>query len=124
MRNLLIGLLMVLLGISTAGCALFLVGAGAAGGVAISKDTATVNVDKSFEQAWNVTYKQLESMGAINLQDKKVGKIGANIQNSEVTANIKRLTRKTVTIEIKARKNLLPNVGLAQDILNAIIQQL
>ena len=117
-------LLIIFLSVSTLGCALFLVGAGAAGGVAISKDTATVNVDKSFEQAWNVTYKQLESMGAINLQDKKVGKIGANIQNSEVTANIKRLTRKTVTIEIKARKNLLPNVGLAQDILNAIIQQL
>lgn len=123
MKSRLLALLLLSLCIVTSGCAAVLVGAGAAGGIAISKDSASVNLDKSFDAAWKVTYKQLEKMGAINLQDKKAGKIEANIQDSEVTANIKQLTPKTVTIDIKARKNLFPNLTLAEDILNRIIQQ-
>lgn len=106
------------------GCAAVLVGAGVGGGIAISKDSASVNLDKSFDTAWSVTFKQIEKMGAINFQDKKSGKIEANIQNSKVTAKVTQLTKMTINIEIKARKNLLPNVSLAQEILNQIIQKL
>jgi len=123
MRNLFLVLLLISFVMTSSGCFALLLGAGVAGGVAISKDTASVNVDKSFDAAWKATYDQLEKMGAINLQDKKVGKIEANIEDSEVTALIKQLTAKTVTIEIKARKNLFPNVTLAQDILNQIIKK-
>jgi hypothetical protein len=115
---------LLFLSFSLIGCTALIIGGGVAGGIAISKDTATVNLDRSFDAAWNVTYKQLEKMGAITLQDKKANKIEARIQDSDVTATIKQLTPKTITIEIKARKNFFPNVSLAQDILNEIIQKL
>lgn len=123
MKKLLNGLVLLCFCIFSAGCAAVLVGGGVAGGIAISKDSASVNMDKSFDQAWKATYKQLEKMGAINFQDKKAGKIEANIQDSNITAKVTSLTPKTVSIEIKARKNLFPNVNLAQDILSQIIQQ-
>src|SRR3989338_2060037 len=100
MRNLLVGWLLfgclVLTGCVAAG----LVGTGAAGGVALSKDSATVNLDQSFDSVWNVTLKQLDGMGAVNLQDKKAGKIEADIQDSHVTATVKQLTKKTISLEI------------------------
>jgi hypothetical protein len=122
MKNLLIGMLLISCLLSS-GCVVALVGAGAAGGIALSKDSAMVNLDQDFDRVWSITSKQLESMGAITLQDKKAGKIEADIQESQVTAVIKQLTAKTVSLEVKARKNLFPNVTLAQDILNQIIQK-
>jgi len=83
MKRFLLVLWLLFFGFSLSGCVAVLVGGGVAGGIALSKDSASVNLDKSFDQAWNVTYKQLEKMGAINLQDKKSGKIEANIPEDD-----------------------------------------
>ena len=102
------------------GCAAVLIGAGVAGGVAISEDTAKLEVDTSYNRAWNVTYDTLKSMGAVNLQDKDSGKIAANVQDTKIEAKVLPLTPQTVRIEIKARKNLLPKMDLAMTIINRI----
>jgi|CXWL01.1.fsa_nt_gi hypothetical protein len=106
--------------LSVYGCAAVLIGAGVAGGVAISEDTAKFEVDTSYNHAWSVTYDTIKKMGAINTQDKDSGKIEANIQNTRVDAKVIPLTPQTVRIEIKARKNLLPNMDLAMTIINKI----
>ena len=59
---------------SLCGCAALLIGGGVAGGIAISRDTAKLESDTSFQRAWTVTYKTLDSLGVINLEDKKSGK--------------------------------------------------
>jgi hypothetical protein len=102
------------------GCAAVLIGAGVAGGVAISEDTAKLDIDTSYSRAWKVTYDTIKDMGAINIQDKDSGKIEANIQNTQVVAKVLPLTAQTVRIEVKARKNLLPNMDLAMLIVNRI----
>ncbi len=102
------------------GCAAILIGAGVAGGVAISEDTAKLEVDTSYERAWTVVYSTIKSMGAVNTQDKDVGKIEANIQDSRVDVKVLPITSKAVRIEVKARKNLLPNMDLAMMIVNRI----
>ena len=106
------------------GCLAILVGSGVAAGVAISEDTVRLNKDASFNHAWSVTHRTLKDMGEINLQDKNSGRIEANIRNSTVTAQIKELTAKTVSIEIKARKNLFPNIDLATEISNKLSSRL
>lgn len=106
--------------LSTYGCAAVLIGAGVAGGVAISEDTAKLDVDTSYSKAWKVAYDTIKDMGAINLQDKDSGKIEANIQNTHIVAKVLPLTAQTVRIEVKARKNLLPNMDLAMLIVNRI----
>jgi len=110
--------------VSCSGCAALLAGAGVAGGVAISKDTARLDKDKDFETAWDVTFKTLKEMGDITRQDKQTGRIEATIQETAVTASIKKLTEKTTRIEIKSRKNLLPYRELAIEIINTLNQRL
>lgn len=102
------------------GCAAVLIGAGVAGGVAISEDTAKLEVDTSYNRAWSITYDTIKKMGAINNQDKLSGKIEANVQDSKITAKVIPITPQTVRIEIKSRKNLLPNMDLAMNIINRI----
>ena len=102
------------------GCAAILIGAGVAGGVAISEDTAKLEVDTSYGRAWKITYDTIKSMGAVNSQDKDSGKIEANVQDTKIEAKVIPLTPQAVRIEIKARKNLLPNMDLAMRIVNRI----
>jgi hypothetical protein len=102
------------------GCAAVLVGAGVAGGIAISEDTAKLEVDTSFDRAWKTTYDVIKGMGVISDTDRETGKLEALIQESKVEARIIPLTSRTVRIEIKARKNLLPNMDLAMRIINRI----
>jgi hypothetical protein len=102
------------------GCAAVLVGAGVAGGIAISEDTAKLETDSTFDRSWKVTYDVLRSMGAITKQDRESGKIEAVIQDSKVEAKIIPLTSRTTQVQIKARKNMLPNMDLAMRIINRI----
>ncbi len=102
------------------GCAAVLIGAGVAGGVAISEDTAKLEVDTSFNRAWSVTYDTIKKMGAINTQDKTSGKIEANVDDIKIEAKVIPITAQTVRIEVKARKNLLPKMDMAMNIINRI----
>ena len=106
------------------GCAAVLIGGAVAGGVAISKDTAKLEKDTSYDRAWSIAYKTINNMGRIDLQDKKAGKIQADIKDAKVTAQITQITAKSVRIEVKARKNLFPNIDLAVDIINKINSKL
>lgn len=102
------------------GCAAVLISAGIVGGVAISEDTAKLEADTSYNRAWKIAYNVIKGMGAINFQDKESGKIVANVQDSKIEAKVIPLTPKTVRIEIKARKNMLPNMDLAMIVINRI----
>ncbi|MBL8014258.1 MAG: DUF3568 family protein [Candidatus Omnitrophica bacterium] len=102
------------------GCAAILIGAGVAGGVAISEDTAKLEIDTTYDRAWNAVHEMVKSMGIINAQNKDSGKIEANIQDSRVDVKVLPVTSKTVRVEVKARKNLLPNMDLAMTIINRI----
>jgi hypothetical protein len=106
------------------GCAALLIGGGVAGGIAISKDTAQLEIDSSFEHAWDVIYSTVDDMGLIGLRDKKAGRIEADVQNSKVIVQLKRITAKAVRIKVSARKNLFPNIDLAIDIINRIHDKL
>jgi hypothetical protein len=106
------------------GCAAVLVGAGVAGGIAISEDTAKLEADTSYDRAWKLTYDAVKSAGVITKSDREIGKIEAMVEDSKVEAKVVPLTPRTVRIEIKARKNLLPNMDLAMRIINRINSKL
>ncbi len=120
--SVILGIMISCAGVS--GCAAVLVGAGVAGGIAISEDTAKLEADTSYDRAWKLTYDAVKSMGVITKSDRDLGKIEAMVQESKVEAKIVPLTSRTVRIEIKARKNLLPNMDLAMRIINKINSKL
>lgn len=123
-NKLLFGLLGIFLLLSIYGCAALLLGAGAVSGVAVSKDTSRLAKDVSFNRAWEISRKLVSNMGVINLEDKKAGRIEANIKDSKVIIICKQLTPKTIQLEVKARKNMFPNIDLAIEIINAINSKL
>lgn len=106
------------------GCVLFVLGAGAAGGLAATHDKVHLQFDTDFENGWKITHKALDFMGIINSQDKAAGTILATIEESNVVAKVTVIGQSSIQIEVKARKNMLPNLDLANKILNDINNRL
>ena len=108
------------------GCAIFLLGAGVGGGIAISKDTMEGHFDKKLDQVWKASREVVMQEGFIRLEDKLHGAIDAEVRKSEVKIEILQVSEKTVRIRVKARKGykLLPNPDLANELYNKIFYKL
>jgi len=106
------------------GCAAMLIGAGVAGGLVISEDAAKFNVDKDFNHAWAASHQVLSKEGKITSEDKTAGKMEAAVGDSRVVVFVKAITRRSTSVEVKARKNLLPHVALSAEISRKIQERL
>ena len=104
------------------GCFLFLLGAGAAGGYAISKDTIEGLVEKPYDRVWNASRDVIMSEGFIRLEDKNHGTLEAEVRKVQVNIEVKQMTQRAVRIQVKARKGykLLPDIDLANELYNKI----
>ncbi|MEW5758431.1 MAG: DUF3568 family protein [Candidatus Omnitrophota bacterium] len=117
-------LFIFLISLSVSGCAALLVGGGVIGGVAISKDTVKSGVEANYNRVWGVSIDEVKKVADIRLEDKKRGIIEASSQSGEkITIKIREITRNSCEIIIKSRKNLLPDITLAHDLSNKIINR-
>lgn len=125
-KNFLVGIVLALSLLLSSGCALFLVGAGAAGGIAISKDTIEGHFDRRLEPVWRAAREVLMQEGFIRSESKSHGEIEAEVRKSQVKVEILQVSEKTVRIHVKARKGhqLLPDVKLANELYNQIFQKI
>ncbi len=114
-------LLIVSLGLN--GCALLLIGAGAAGGYAISKDSVKNNYDLPFGRVYRASLDVAKQMGHVTLEDEKHGVIKATVNDVNVTITVKQLTRKTVELKVKAR-SVMPKIEVAQEVYNKVAGRL
>lgn len=101
------------------------IGAGAAGGYALGRDYIQGDTDKNFDSVYDSAVNIAEGMGIIQsrFSNPSLGKIRASVGSSRVDILIERLTLETVRLRVKSRKNLMPNLELAQRIYNNILQQ-
>lgn len=108
------------------GCALFLVGAGAAGGYAISKDTIEGHTEKPLDRVYQASREVLMEDGFIKKEDRGGGKIEGEVNKSVVDIRLKQVTERTVRIRVRVRKayKLLPDAGLANELYNKLIKKL
>lgn len=122
MRQLII---VVLFSLFLSGCAAVLVGAGAAGGYAIGPDYVQGETDKDFSGIYNSALDIAGIMGIVQSKysSSTVGKIRAKVENSSLEISMERLTRHTLRLKVKSRKNLMPNIALAQKVYNNILQR-
>lgn len=108
-----------------AGCAALLVGAGAAGGYAISRDSIKNNFDLPPSQVFAASRRIAQQEGLITLEDEKRGLIKTKVESANVTITVRRLTSKTVELKVSARNEvLLPKIEVAQAIYNEIFELL
>ncbi|MEW6170347.1 MAG: DUF3568 family protein [Candidatus Omnitrophota bacterium] len=125
MKNLFKGICIFICGLSLSGC-IFVVGAavGAAGGYVISKDTIQGETDKGIASIWQASIDITQIMGTIKTKDIEANKIEAEIEGSHVVISITSITPATRRLKVTSRKNLLPNLKLAEKIFVNIMQRL
>jgi hypothetical protein len=100
------------------------VGAGAAGGYALGRDYIQGEADKDFERVYSCAVSIVEIMGIVQskFSSPSIAKIKARVDTSSLEIIIERLTRQTVRLKVKSRKNMMPNLELAQRVYNNILQ--
>lgn len=112
------------LGIWTlSGCAPLLIASGAVAGYAASRDSVTVDLDQPWERVWRVCREETQRMGRLKKEDPRKGRMDARIEKSDVVVTLKPLTESTVRVNIRARKNLLPKLDVAQRLGLAILRR-
>ena len=106
------------------GCAVFLLGAGAAGGYALGKDSVQNSYDLSKDYVFRQSLTVANQMGFVTLEDQQHGRINLNIEGTTVSITVMPLTKKTVELKVKARKAVLPKIDVAQQVYNKIAERL
>ena len=88
--------------------------AGAIGGYAASRDSVTIDLDKPWDRVWAACLEETKKQGVSKREDRANGRIDAKVQMADVVVTLKQLTPATVRVVVRARKNLLPQVEVAQ----------
>ena len=113
--------------ISFTGCVaapIILVGAGAVGGYAITRDTFEGNTNKSQDEIWDAANKILAIMGSVEFSDRKRDELSGHVNGANVWITVVPINASTTKLRIKARKNLLPAAGIAQEVYAKILSQI
>jgi hypothetical protein len=110
--------------LSLSGCAALLIGAGAAGGYAISKDSVTNHFDLPASHLFRLSRDVVEQVGLITVEDERRGLIKATVEGADVTVTVKPVSPKTVALKVRARQMLLPKIDVAQTLYNRILDRL
>ena len=121
MKKVLMGILVGAIAISLTGCTAFLLGSGAVAGVGMSIDTIRLEriVDK--QTAWDVTKSTLAELGEITLENQAHHELEAEIDEAKVKVEILQAKgKKQVWIDVKVRKKGIPDLTLANDLVDKI----
>ena len=120
-RRIVIGVALGSLALS--GCAALLVGAGVAGGYAISRDSVRNAFDLSPDHVFEQSLAVAKEMGAVELQDRVHGKIKAKVRQANITITVRPLTKRTVELKVQGRSEFwMPEVDTAQDVYTKIVE--
>ena len=115
----------VLLATGLSGCAVLLLGAGAAGGYAISKDSITNHYDLSSTVVYQAAREVIGEEGLVTLEDEHRGLIKAEVLDANLTIQVRKVSDRTTQLQVKARNDLLlPKIAIAQNVYNKIDRRL
>jgi hypothetical protein len=111
--------------LAVSGCAALLIGAGAVGGYAVSKDSVRNQFDLPRDRVFQESLAVAKDMGFVTLEDRARGKIEVKIQDANVKISVTQLTKKAVELKVKARNSLLmPEIDVAQAVYTKIVERL
>ena len=107
------------------GCAPLLLGAGAAGGYAISRDSITNTFELSPAHLYQVSREVIGDAGFVTTEDARRGLLQATVGGATVTITVTPSSDHRTELKVKARNKLLmPKIRVAQDIYNRIVGRL
>lgn len=106
------------------GCASFMFGGSTVGAVALGVDTMRIRRAVSYESAWQATLNILKERGELIEVQKDKSKIKAKVKASNIEAEVLRLSDGTIAVDIHCRKKGIPNLRLADKLLDEINEDL
>jgi len=110
-----LGPTILLLAFSLSGCApVLLATAGVVVGYAVSRDSVTIDLDRTWDKVWAASLEETKHQGLLKREDRGRGRLDARIRETDVSVTLEQLTPSTVRLVIRARKHLLPQVEVAQ----------
>lgn len=110
--------------LALAGCAPVLIGAGAVGGYAISRDAIRSHFDVSERVLYDLSRDVVEDFGFITEEDERRGRLRGEVEGATVTVTVERVSDRTVQLTIRARKYLMPRIHVAHRVYDAIRDRL
>lgn len=117
MRSILWAIVLGLFCLGTTGCIYLVAGSvGALGGYAVSPDTVEGESESDYETLWDAANEVIGIMGTVNRKDYKMGTIDGTISSARISVDISQISSTQVRLRVKARKNMLPNIKIAQDV--------
>ncbi len=102
---------------------IILVGMGAVGGYAISRDTFEGTTSKSQDELWDAAMRVASIMGTMDENNRKRGEIYARINGVNVDITVVPVNLTTTKLRVKARAMMFPRIGVAQDVYAKIMNQ-
>ncbi len=104
-----------------AGCAPVLIGAGVAGGYAISKDSVRNTFSYPRSHVYAVSREIVRDEGLIIEDHEAQGTLKAEVEGTRVTVTVRQVSETSVELKVKARnKFMMPMIEVAQAIYNRI----
>ena len=91
-------------------------GVGALGGYAISPDTVEGETESDYDTLWDSASEVLSIMGTVYTKDYKLGTLSGSVSGAKVVVDLSQVSSDEVRLRVKARKNMLPNIKIAQDV--------
>jgi hypothetical protein len=88
------------------------------------KDFTQNTLGVSFERAYDAGLKALKDAGVVKKENKGAGVISAEVDGSEVTLKLKRLSEVSTEVTISARKFGLPQPAVASGVLYRLEEKL
>lgn len=107
-----------------AGCAPALLATGAVAGYAISRDSVGLDMDQPWDRIWSAVRQEAAERGQVKRENPNRGRLDARVEEADVVVALKQLTPSTVRVVVRARKNLLPKVDVAQKVALGIQRRL
>lgn len=96
------------------GCAPVLLATGAVAGYAISRDSALMDMERPWDRVWSAAQEEVRQAGTVKRESPKRGRLDARVEGADVVVALRQLNPSTVRVVVRARKNLLPKVDVAQ----------
>lgn len=118
-------LLLGTIGVALSGCAAALLGVGAAGGYAISRDSISNQFELPASHLYHMSREVMGELGIVTREDESRGWMNGTVGGVSVTLTIRQISERMVELKVKARnKFLMPRIGVAQTVYNRILQRL
>jgi len=104
---------------------MLLIGVGAAGGYAVSRDSISNRVEQPPDIIYDMSRDVLHDLGFVLAADESRHRLQGSVEGATVTITITPMSERMTELKVRARNRfLLPRITVAHTVYNAILERL